>query len=270
MKTLKSARGRELLGDRALSGLTADEREELARLLSEEGLEQDESFDLAAAALDLAVAPAADEPLPAALAARMEPAGRRFVAESAAESRAAPAARAAASTTAAGAQVVVMPLPDATAPRRDWTRWGGWIAAAAVVALVVGKNLQTPAGQASAGAGHEVASSLAPPLRTVVGVAAADPRAAGASAELLWSDATAHGELRVKGLSPGDYEVWIEDGARGDRYRLAAGAFTVVSGSEAVVAVTPAITPRHATRLLVTSSTEGHDLQPLLVVALAP
>jgi hypothetical protein len=274
MKTLKSARGRELLIDRALSGLTPGEREELASLLAQEGLEGDDSFDLAAAALDLATAAPPDEPLPAALAAQVEREGRRLVADPTRPSAAPPrSSRANGSTTAAGAQVVVMPMRDATGPARDWTRWAGWIAAAAALALVVGKSLATPAPQPSAEAARAGASSapssvLTPPLRTVAGVAAADPRAAGASAELSWSDSDRRGELRVRGLSPGDYELWLEDAARGDRYRLAAGSFTARGGAESVLPVAPAIKPVRPARLLVTTPTEDHEPQPLVIVTL--
>jgi hypothetical protein len=275
MKQLKSARGRELLIDRALSVLTPAEHEELASLLAQEGLEQDDSFDLAAAALDLATAPSVDDALPAALAAQLERDGRRVIADETRSPAAAPrSARAGGSTTAAGAQVVVMPLREAAAPARDWTRWAGWIAAAAALVLVIGKSADKPASPPAGAAGQAAttttssSSSLAPPLRTVAGVAANDPRAAGASAELSWSDSTGRGELKVRGLAPGDYEVWVEDGARGDRYRLAAGAFTVHGGADSVVPVTPAIRPLRATRLLVTTTTEGHEPQPMVVVVL--
>jgi hypothetical protein len=274
MKTLKDPRGRELLSDRALAGLSAEEREELTRLLSAEGLADDESFDVAAAALDLATAPAGTGSMPAALAARLESDGRRFLAEAPKVGRSPAASRPQASTTAAGSQVVVMPLGEATAPRRDWTRWAGWLAAAAAVAVVVGQQRKEGAGATATATGPTIAagtpapSSLTPPVRTLPGVPANDPRAGRASATLAWSDGTGHGELRVGGLPAGSYEVWIEDAARGERYRLAAGAFVAREGVEAVVPVGAAIPALEPSRLLVTAPTRGQEMTPLLVVAL--
>ncbi len=293
MKTLKSRRGLELLSDRALSGLSAAEREELAQLLQAEGLDDDESLDRAAAAVDLAIGGVGpgEEPLPRELAARLEAAGRQAMSGGSAlaparASTPSSAGRSGAgahpatlrsssksSTTAAGAQVVVMPLPDATT-KRDWTRWTGWMAAAAAVSLVLGQSLRRSSPPAHEGEGVKLppVAALAAPVRLLTASAGTDPRAAHATGELSWSDASGRGELRAFGLPAGAYEVWIEDAARGDRYRLAAGAFPAREGVPAAVAVGTSIPAVRPGRLLVTTpmtSADGASVV-MLTVALTP
>jgi hypothetical protein len=258
MTAEKRRRIRELQSDRALDALTRAERDELARLLAETSTADDAKFDLAAAALDLAASPPSRDPMPAALAAKIERAAKLVVVER-------PKLERAQSTTAAGSQVVVMPLGDSSSPERDWTRWGGWLAAAAVVCLFVGQRMRgdgvvTPARTATA------APSVSGASRSIPIVATAGSLASG---ELAWDDATGRGELRVHGLPAGDYELWIEDGARGAGLLLAGGSFTAAAGGDVVVPVAPAIVAKRPTRLLVSAPTAGRAMAAVVVVDLA-
>ena len=108
----------DLLADRATEGLSPSDQAELERLLAEHPEIDDATFDLAAAAIDRAIAedPGSAEALPAALRARIEAdAGHVLVAE---ESR--PTAR--------------------RAPPRRPRRWlgaVGWAAAAVLAGVLV-------------------------------------------------------------------------------------------------------------------------------------
>ena len=96
----------DLLSDRALEGLAADELVELSALM---GGANDESFDRAAAAVALATIDA-DEPLPSHLAAKIEADAMRVL-----------------PVTLGGKT----PSLVRASPRRDVVRFAGWVAAAA-------------------------------------------------------------------------------------------------------------------------------------------
>jgi hypothetical protein len=87
-----------------------------------------------------------------------------------------------------------------------------------------------------------------------------DSRATGARAELSWSDATGRGELRVVGLPAGSYEVWIEDAARTDGNRLAAGTLVSRGNGEAVATVAPPILAAKPARAILTAPSSASEL----------
>ena len=252
MTAEKKRRIRELQSDRALDALTRAERDELARLLTETSTADDATFDLAAAAVDLAASPPSRDPMPAALAAKIERAAKLVVVER-------PKLERAQSTTAAGSQVVVMPVADSRSPERDWTRWGGWLAAAAVACVFVGQSVR-------ASRAVVPATTASGPASRVIAIAPAG--ASPVSGELSWSDAASRGELRLHNLPAGNYEVWIEDGARGERYLLAAGAFTAAEGVDSLAKVAPAIAPSHAVKMFVAPPAGGGAMVPVVTVGM--
>jgi hypothetical protein len=271
MKSHRRERIEALLADRALFGLSEDEEAELSRQLADEGIADDLSFDLAAAAVALAGRRPDEDAMPRQLADLVErSAGEHLAAQRERErekereqarehASTASGTKDSRSTTAAGAQVVVMPHPVSRAPSNDWTRWGGWAVAAAVACVFAGERLSP---RRSLGSPADTRSI---PVDVAVSGSSAEVRGT-----LSWSDASGRGQLHLRGLPPGDYEVWVADAARDARHPLAAGTLTSVPGAEAVADVASAITPRHATRLLVTRPTaEGGDAAPVIAIPLA-
>lgn len=242
----------ELRADRALQGLSRDEEAELARLAPDD----DESLDAAAAAVALAeIGPL--EPMPPGLAARLEANGRAAM-------RAQPAAGK--TTTAAGAQVVVMPLPQA--PKRDVTRWAGWVAAAACAALVVGQSARAPRLTTNAAAPIASAPATAPlTIASQRDALAARPgvrkgAATGAiAADVVWSDAERRGYMHVASLALLDpaaetYQVWIVDEARDARFPVDCGVIDALPG-DMILALTPKLDVARATKVVVTREKPG-------------
>ncbi|HEX6883866.1 MAG TPA: anti-sigma factor [Planctomycetota bacterium] len=211
----------ELLADRALVGLTSREELELARLQVETGTPDDESYELAAAALELGLAGEL-EPPPATLRAGLAAVARDFVVL-AARGPAPVRGRAAASAPAAP-----------RAPARGLVL-SGWLAAAAasLVALFAWNARQAepdPARQRAALL--ERAETLRRPWTPT-------EQAPGASGDVAWSQELQQGVLRIRGLAPNDaareqYQLWIFDGTR--EHPVDGGVFDV-TGEEALVPI---------------------------------
>jgi len=238
-------RRNELLADRALQGLDEAEARELERL----GAVGDDSFDLAAAAADLATL-GEPQPLPEALAARVLADAR----------------------LRAGAGVGgVVP----SRRRRDLGRAAGWVAAAAAAILAifawsrppevveklvrvevpVAPRLPTPA-EARA----ELLAS-APDARTIAWSATPDPAARGAAGDVVWSPSRQQGYLRIRGLVANDptlaqYQLWIFDARRDQAHPVDGGVFDVRDG-EVVIPIRAAVRVFQPTLFAVTVEKPG-------------
>jgi anti-sigma-K factor RskA len=219
----------ELLADAALFGLTDEERREL------EGREagHDPSFEVAAAATELATLPI--EPMPAHLAARIE------------KSIAAPKTRAAEPASRRGGAVVP------------------WLAAAACALLAVGgwsaywtkpvpvRIVEGPAPTASSSAPAVPATpptlaaqraallARAPDAVTIPWSPTKDPSGGAVSGDVVWSEAEQRGFLRLRGLPANDpravqYQLWVFDKAQ--EHPIDGGVFDVGPDGETVVAIT--------------------------------
>jgi len=244
-------RRNELLADRALQGLDEAEVRELERL----GAAGDDSFDLAAAAADLAML-GEPQPLPAALAARVL-----------ADARLQAPARAGAGAGVGG----VAP----SRRRRDLGRAAGWVAAAAAAVLAifawsrppevvekvvrvevpVAPRLPTPA-EARA----ELLAS-APDARTIAWSATPDPAARGAAGDVVWSPSRQQGYLRIRGLAANDptlvqYQLWIFDARRDQAHPVDGGVFDVRDG-EVVIPIRAAVRVFQPTLFAVTVERPG-------------
>jgi len=103
-----------------------------------------------------------------------------------------------------------------------------------------------------------------------------DPAAAGVSADAVWDPVTQRGFLRIVGLKPNDprmeqYQAWIFDASRDQRYPLSAGVFDVGGNSAEVIVPLHADLPvRVAKAFAVTVEAPGGVVVPALhhVVAL--
>ncbi|MES2523748.1 MAG: anti-sigma factor [Gemmatimonadota bacterium] len=139
-----------------------------------------------------------------------------------------------------------------TAPvksRADLWRWTGWMAAAAAVLLWAigprdGGADRTPgpdAAPATVTAAAETPAELRARVlqgdRTVVPIswaATSDSTAHGATGDVVWSDRLQQGVLRIAGLQPNDrerwqYQLWIFDKTRDEKYPVDGGVFDIAS-----------------------------------------
>ena len=237
MKRDDRDRIQELLADRAVQGLSAEEQAELDELMKEYPEGQDAEgarLDLAAAALDLSDA-AVDEPMPAALRERiLADAYQYFDARY-------PDAAEASPDRAPAARFANAPPPYRT------TRWqmAGWYVAAACLLLallgwyprLVARKPPPPPTLA------EMRSRLmaeAPDLiRTSWAPAAPQPgRAVGG--DVIWSNAEQQGYMRFQGMpavdpSVSEYQLWIFDAKQDERYPIDGGVFAVDQATGEVI-----------------------------------
>jgi hypothetical protein len=222
---LLAPRAVELLCDRALDGLDGHEHAELMQLLAMGGRQDEVTFELAATAVDLGHALHTREPLPAHLEARIE-------AQALAMLRPAP--------MAPMAPVVPLGKPRSVFP---------WLAAAACFALAVGAVLW------SIGRPRPTALAPMPPIPEVempapsltdqraellasgraklkTWTATSDAAATSASGDVVWDNERQRGFMRFKGLAKNDrrvsqYQLWIFDGARDERFPVDGGVFDI-------------------------------------------
>ena len=241
MKEDDRDRLQELLADRAVQGLSAEEQAELDELMKEypEGHDKEGSrLDLAAAALDLSNAEV-DEPMPAALRERILADAYRYF-----------DARYPEAAEASPGRAPVSRSPNATPPAASTsyrtTRWqmAGWYAAAACLLLaVLGWYPRLVSTKTPPPTLAEMRSRLmaeAPDLiRTSWAPAVAQPgRMIGG--DVVWSNAEQQGYMRFQGLpavdpSMSEYQLWIFDANQDERYPIDGGVFAVDEATGEVI-----------------------------------
>ncbi len=250
---LEALRAQDLLAQRATDGLDAAAAAELERL----GADEDLSFELAAAAVDLATLPYQE--LPASVAAKVL-------------ATAPGAARAIVPTvpmTAPAVPAVAADLPQpigrvraraTTRPVRPGWRVAtvtGWSVAAAATLVAAGAWLVGPRSTPANG-DRQAAPIVEAPDAISMAWTADDVRAGGAAAgELVWSESRQRGVARFSALPPNDparerYQLWIFDAARDVRYPVHGALFDAAAVGPTVVAVEPQMPIDRAVRFLVT------------------
>ncbi len=229
----------ELLAQRAVFELTADEQAELDRLLVETGVDA-EAFERTAALAELAMHSGPFEAMPKELKAQIV------------------ASAAAHMGQGSGAEAGVSVGRDALAAAfrgftereiRDVEPAGGartlrlrevmaWLVAAACV-LIAFSSWFTYRWSANnkpvdVGALVEARAALEKSPNTIVApwTATDDPAGKGASGDVVWNTAKQEGFLRFKGLAANDakqneYQLWIFDGKQDERYPIDGGVFDV-------------------------------------------
>ncbi|MEZ4359456.1 MAG: anti-sigma factor [Kofleriaceae bacterium] len=277
----------ELLILRATTGLTPAEAAELESL----GGAGDESFDLAAAAVDVATVPRQELPdevaqrILRAAGARPAPGGPLPV------TLPGVAPPGAARSRAAGGPAPVTPL----APRRRarpviaWSVAAFGLAAAAAALLwapraaprVIVERVEVPAPLAtppSAAAARADLLAADAAAQTLPWTATADPAGQGATGDVVWSAARQEGYLRFVGLAPNDpklhqYQLWIFDKTRDERYPVDGGVFDVGADGEVVVAIAPKLRVAEVALFAVTVEPPGGvvvSTRERIVVTAAP
>lgn len=202
----------DLLAERATSGLDAAGEAELAeRLAAYPGVTAD-AFETPVAALSLA-SRAPLEPLPSALRARL---------------------------LAAAPQPVTRLEPRVRTQRPDY---GWWAAAAAFLLAIAGwyPRLMPTHEVVVSDAERFAALAAQPGVVHSPFAPTADPGGAGATGELVWDPRTQTGYMHFRRLPANDpsqhqYQLWIFDAGRDDRYPVDGGVFDV-RGDEVIVPI---------------------------------
>jgi anti-sigma-K factor RskA len=216
------------LADRALWGrdLSSADEGEAASMRIVDHL--DESFDYAAAAIDVAIFPPTEE-APASLRAAVHERLTRLA--QAAEPTPMPS-------------LVNEPRRDAPPPAPS-PRWGWYAAAVAIVIAAVawwpefGRTPATP----PASPDFLVTRLLEEPTTTQVQCSCTeDPLCRGEKScgDVVWNPERGEGYLRLVGIEPNDprefqYQLWIVDATRDERYPVDGGVFDVPSDCAEVI-----------------------------------
>jgi anti-sigma-K factor RskA len=196
---------RDLVAGSVLGDLTHEEMAEANAL----GLRQDELVAMEIAAAATLVAEVRDDAMPAALRAKLEPKRGN-----------------------------VVPMR----PKRDVWRAMGWLAAAACLAFAITAVVK-PWGKKAATAREERDNlTHVVDAQVIPWTATADPAAAGAKGDVVWSNAEQKGFMRFSGLSQNDpaatqYQLWIFDGERDDKFPVDGGVFDVTAGGDVIVPI---------------------------------
>lgn len=199
----------DLLIKQVTEGLSPEEQRELDVLDNEVASSYGRDLEHAAAAISV-VGTARPEPMPAALRARIE----------------------------ARLQAAI------GTPARARTSNIGWWAAAACLVLAVLGWLRSPLvqgpGEAPTPAQQREAMLASPGTQQIQLDTTAEPAAAGAKVDVVWDPRSQRGFARFVGLKPNDpsqhqYQLWIFDGERDQRYPVDGGVFNVPPSADQVV-----------------------------------
>lgn len=214
----------ELLAERALQGLSDAESARLRTLLDAAGVEEDDSFDLAAASAALAMLPEIER-APASVFTRAAQAGEMFTRErlNSTNVMGAPALR------IVEAEAGVEPV------RRMSSAWLGWMAAAACLAFAAIGWLQMFANRQQAVPAQVSIVALrdsinrSPDAKRLNWGDWDKPEISGVKGEVVWSESAQKGYMTFRGLPANDpskeqYQLWIVD-ARGLDQRVSGGIF---------------------------------------------
>ncbi|MBL0171968.1 MAG: anti-sigma factor [Gemmatimonadaceae bacterium] len=201
---------------------------------NEPPLSDAQQWEVAAAELTAAMAfdaRTASDALPPALAERITKAGEAFVR----------------TTRVPGVTAnPVVPITSAV-PARRLASWTGWLAAAAVLAVWVGVSRWTGSSASApvvsvAQTGVVLRDSLLQAdsaLTRLAWGASTDSSAIGATGDVVWSARAQRGVMRIAGLQPNDrtrwqYQLWIFDKKRDQRYPVDGGVFDIPAGAHEV------------------------------------
>lgn len=257
----------DLLVKQVTEGLSSAEQRELDVLDSAAASAYLRDLEKAAAALTVA-ASAGAEPLPAPLVQRLARCADEHVAAlTAANVVGLDAARSTRQDAAAAPPAAASPAaaPPEVAPPYEYSRSGtyGWLAAAACLLLAVYAWMRSPPHTeapvvAVVTSAEPAASAVPPPPATptpaeeraamlaqsnavkVTLSPTKDPAGKGVTGDAVWDPVTQRGFLHFVGLASNDpavtqYQIWIFDAARDQRYPIDGGVFDVPAAAGDVV-----------------------------------
>jgi Anti-sigma-K factor rskA len=216
----------ELLMQRATGALSAPEADALAQALVKLPPGEVARWERAAAELTAALAAddaATREPMPASLAERVIGSGEAMVRS---QPRAVPVA------------------PAAQRPGANLLAWSGWMAAAAALVFWIAtpRTVRVPALQPARTVAQLRDSLLVldSASERLAWTATKDSAARGASGDVVWSNRAQRGVMRIAGLQANDrtqwqYQLWIFDVARDQKYPVDGGVFDIPPGQREVL-----------------------------------
>ena len=171
---------------------------------------------------------------------------------------------------------VPLPVPpgptDELAARRNRSRFATvapWLAAAACLVIASGAVFYaarngggTAASIASAADGRAELVKNATDLTTIAWTATKDPAATATTGDVIWSEAKQRGYMRFVGLAANDptqfqYQLWIFDKDRDDKFPVDGGVFDVSSTGEVIIPITARLRVSDATLFAVTIEKPG-------------
>jgi hypothetical protein len=144
-----------------------------------------------------------------------------------------------------------LPAPAATPRARRPLLWTGWLAAAALLGIMVvrGRGTNAPANAAGAAPATALPASALdgdvrllratlltdPKLLTIPWTPAPDTTGRFVEGGVEWSPAMQRGVMRITGLMPNDttqwqYQLWIFDKTRDEKYPVDGGVFNIAPG----------------------------------------
>jgi hypothetical protein len=287
----------ELLVQRAVDGLNSSERGELKQLLSEERYVDAGRFEYTAASLLLAsdVENNAPEEMPYSLRERLMAQADTVAAsmpepprQSSEQLRVISIAGRTRSTTAAPA-VSAPPVAKAPAPRKS-SSWGSkvaWFAAAASVLIALAgwwprlqsggePTIETPVASTLEQERQQLQAQQGVLTRTWQ--TTQDPASSGVTGDVVWDQRTQNGYLRFRGLQANNsdelqYQLWIFDGTRDERYPIDGGVFDIPPGQgEVIIPITAKLQVRNPAMFAVTIEKPGGSVVSSRdrIVVLAP
>jgi anti-sigma-K factor RskA len=285
----------ELLVQRAVDGLNSAERAELKQLLSEDKYVDAGRFEYTAAALLLAGdVDARDEQLPDDLRDRLMAQAETFEAsmpqaprQITAQPRVISIAGRSRTSTPTPAASQAAPAARKPAPSRSLQNKAGWFAAAASVLIALAgwwPRLQTGD---EAAIETPIVSTLQQERERLLaqqGIVqrtwqtTQDPAASGVTGDVVWDPQSQEGYLRFRGLQANNsnelqYQLWIFDGSRDERFPIDGGVFDIPSGqSEVIIPITAKLQVRDPAMFAVTIEKPGGSVVSSRdrIVVLAP
>jgi hypothetical protein len=274
LNEIEAFRAQELLYDRATVGLDESQAAELAAL----GAEDDISFELAAASVDLATVEQVEMPAGVAdkilMAVGIPPASASLSQVPATLAGVAPP-RPLPHPQPQASETPVIPITSA--PRRSRAPMiFAFAAAAACLALAIGAVLwargkkpevvvkeviKVPVQPGPAEARQQLLDEVKD-VTTLAWSATKDPAGTAASGDVVWSATKQKGFMRFKGLAPNDptktqYQLWIFDKNRDEKFPVDGGVFDVGSNGEVIVAISPKLQVTDPTLFAVTVELPG-------------
>jgi len=264
----------DLLAERALGRLSADDEARLGELMKAVGMDDGDEIELAVAAATNAFAsidpPSQEAALPAGLQARLHSDAEQFFARNQADSEA------------------LNPVSDIGSVRRRetarrpaaqtsfaWVGRLGWaVAAVLAIAVVFGLDRGGPFEALDPSAARE--ALIAEVDTSVVEWSRSDiPAYNGVSGDVVWNDQRQEGYLRLTGMPANDpgirqYQLWIVDPERDDN-PVDGGVFDVPRGAgEIIVPIRAKLDVSNPEAFAITSEQPGGVVVsdgPLLIVA---
>lgn len=289
----------ELLVQRAVDGLNSSERAELKQLLSEGRYDDAGRFEYTAASLLLAgdVESYETEAMPESLRQRLVAQAETFEASmpppsrhSGGQPRVISIAGRSRSNTAAPAVGTSTSAQPAQRPSRKSTSWqgkAGWFAAAASVLIAVAgwwprlemggdPTVEVPVASTLEQERQQLLAQQGVVTRTWQ--TTQDPAASGVTGDVVWDPRTQNGYLRFRGLQANNsdelqYQLWIFDGTRDERFPVDGGVFDIPPGQgEVIIPITAKLAIRDPAMFAVTIEKPGGSVVSSRdrIVVLAP